>query len=107
MESVDRVRNEVEVKTKGGSKFLKVINYPDLIFFLPKINLKRNCFLAKGDSRDPSELDVERRERRGGRGRLPQGQQGQGQGHRLHGAEGGGGGQRQISCEGGDHMNCA
>ena len=52
-----------------------------------------NLFLTKGDSRDPSELDVERRDRHGGRGRLPQGQQGQGKGHRLHGAQGG---QRQI-----------
>ena len=26
VESVDRVKNEVEVKTKGGSKFLKVIH---------------------------------------------------------------------------------
>ena len=44
--------------------------------------------IPEGDSRNPSELDVERGERHGGRGRLPQGQQGQGQGHRLHGAQG-------------------
>ena len=50
-------------------------------------------FLTEGDSREPSERDVERSERHGRRGRLPQGQQGQGKGHRLHGAKGG---QRQI-----------
>ena len=50
-------------------------------------------FLTEGDSREPSERDVERSECHGRRGRLPQGQQGQGKGHRLHGAKGG---QRQI-----------